>query len=530
MSRSLSARLSYAFGFVVVALFVSATMVWNFKHAAERHIDSARRDTLDTAALADAQSALWALRWGVAQYIAVPEAAVRAKILADSAKQGADWDRAVSQLQDLDAGGTRTALLASMRANFGKYAASREKWMQLMSEGRSAEAVKERAEVTTPMGAATVESISALVELQRKRSSEDSDTAGRDLEAMKYWGIAVLAFMVFAAVVACAIAIWVVRSISGSIRQAVEVVRTVASGDLSAQIAVAGDQEICQLLAELRKMNESLASLVAQVRAGAAGISQATGEISAGNRDLSQRTQQQSASLEQASASMEQITSTVQQSAENARQANDLAGAARTAAERGGDVVASVVQTMDAIAGSSKRMAEIINVIDGIAFQTNILALNAAVEAARAGEQGRGFAVVAGEVRNLAQRSAHAAHEIKEIIQDSTQKVDAGNKLVGDAGSSMVEIVDRVKRVTDLLKQISQSSSQQTAGIVQISDTVTQIDRATQQNASLVERSAVSAKSLAQQAERLRQAVAVFKLGGGKEDEQVAVVGRGVAS
>jgi methyl-accepting chemotaxis protein len=223
---------------------------------------------------------------------------------------------------------------------------------------------------------------------------------------------------------------------------------------------------------------------------------------------------------------MEQITSTVQQSAENARQANDLASAARSSAEIGGDVVASVVQTMEAIAGSSKRMAEIINVIDGIAFQTNILALNAAVEAARAGEQGRGFAVVAGEVRNLAQRSAHAAREIKEIIQDSVQKVDAGNKLVGDAGLSMAEIVDRVKRVTDLLKEISQSSSQQSAGIVQIGDTVTQIDRATQQNATLVERSAESVKSLAQQAERLTQAVAAFKLRG-HQDTPIAAARHG---
>ena len=526
MSRSLSARLSYAFGFVVVALFVSAVMVWNFKQAAERHIDGGRRNTLDTAALADAQSALWALRWGVAQYIAVPDAAARAEILADSAKRRDDWDRAVLRLQDMEVGETGTALVASMRANFGKYAASREKWMQLMSEGRSAEAAKERADVTTPMGAATVEAISALVELQRKRSSEDSNTAGRDLEGMQYWGTVVLAFMVFAAVVACAIAVWVVRSISGSIRQAVAVVRTVASGDLSSQIAVVGDYEICQLLAELRKMNENLAALVAQVRAGAAGISVATGEISAGNHDLSQRTQQQSVSLEQASASMEQITSTVQQSAENARQANDLASAARSSAEIGGDVVASVVQTMEAIAGSSKRMAEIINVIDGIAFQTNILALNAAVEAARAGEQGRGFAVVAGEVRNLAQRSAHAAREIKEIIQDSVQKVDAGNKLVGDAGLSMAEIVDRVKRVTDLLKEISQSSSQQSAGIVQIGDTVTQIDRATQQNATLVERSAESVKSLAQQAERLTQAVAAFKLRG-HQDTPIAAARHG---
>ena len=528
MSRSLSARLSYAFGFIVVALFVSAAMVWNFKHAAERNIESGRRNTLDTAALADAQNALWALRWGVAQYIAVPDAAVRAQILAGGTKQRADWDRAVSQLQGMDIGETGSALLAGMRANFDKYIASREKWMQLMSEGKVAEAVKERADVTTPMGAATVEAISALVEVQRQRSSEDSNTAGRDLEGMKYWGTVVLAFMVFAAVTACVIAVWVVRSISGSIHQAVAVVRTVASGDLSSRIEVAGDDEICQLLAELRKMNQSLAALVAQVRAGAAGIAAATGDISAGNQDLSQRTEQQSASLKQATASMEQITTTVRQSAENARQANELALAARSAAERGGDVVAGVVQTMDAIAGSSRRMAEIINVIDSIAFQTNILALNAAVEAARAGEQGRGFAVVAGEVRNLAQRSAHAAREIKEIIQDSVQKVDAGNSLVGDAGSSMAEIVERVKRATDLLKDISQSSSQQSAGIDQISNTVNQIDHATRQNAILVERSSASAQSLAKQAECLAQAVAVFKLGS-NEDAKVAVATAGIA-
>lgn len=528
MNRSLAARLSWAFGFVIVALVISAVMVWNFKQAAERHIESGRTNTLQTAALADAQDALWALRWGVAQYIAVPDPAARAKIVADAAKQRAEWDRAVSQLQSRDDDQTQAELLADMREKFAKYAASRDKWLQLMSEGRIAEAVRERADVTTPMGAASVEAISALVDLQRKRSSQDSNVAGRDLESMKYWGTVALAFMALAALAACVLAVCVVRSISGSVRRAVAVVRTVASGDLSSRIAVAGNDEICQLLAELQKMNESLAALVSQVRTGAAGIAAATGEISAGNRDLSQRTEQQSASLAHASASMEEITSTVRQSAENARQANELAGAARSAAERGGEVVASVVQTMDAIAGSSKRMAEIINVIDGIAFQTNILALNAAVEAARAGEQGRGFAVVAGEVRNLAQRSAHAAREIKEIIQDSVQKVDAGNKLVGDAGTSMSEIVDRVKRVTDLLKDISRSSSQQSAGIVQISDTVTQIDRSTQQNATLVERSAASAQSLAQQAERLSQAVALFKLGRNKE-AQIATATRGVA-
>jgi methyl-accepting chemotaxis protein len=302
------------------------------------------------------------------------------------------------------------------------------------------------------------------------------------------------------------------RSIVRPIEEAVRVAQTVAGGDLTSEIRIEREDEIGQLLMSLRLMNDSLVRIVSQVRDGADSIATASRQIAAGNQDLSGRTEQQASSLQQTAASMEQLTSTVHQSTQNAKQANQLAGAASDAAENGGNVVNRVISTMDEIAGSSKRMAEIINVIDGIAFQTNILALNAAVEAARAGEQGRGFAVVAGEVRSLAQRSSQAAREIKEMIQDSVDKVDAGSRLVADAGKSMGEIVTQVKRVTDLIADITASAVEQSSGIAQVNVAVTQMDQATQQNSALVEQSAAAAHSLKDQAGALAQTVAVFKL------------------
>lgn len=289
-------------------------------------------------------------------------------------------------------------------------------------------------------------------------------------------------------------------------------IKHIANGDLTQNIEVNGRNEVGTLAASLKHMQSELVTIVGDVRVGADAIYSGASEIAAGNNDLSARTEQQAASLEETAASMEQLTATVKQNAENARQASQLALSASETAQKGGEVVADVVQTMHEIAGSSQKIADITSVIDGIAFQTNILALNAAVEAARAGEQGRGFAVVAGEVRNLAQRSAQAAKEIKGLIDDSVNRVDMGSVLVESAGETMGDIVNAVTRVTDIMGEIASASDEQSRGIDQIGQAVTEMDRVTQQNASLVEESASAAASLEEQASMLTQSMSVFVL------------------
>jgi len=300
--------------------------------------------------------------------------------------------------------------------------------------------------------------------------------------------------------------------VSRPLEHAVKVAQTVASGDLTSHIDVRSKDETGLLLQALKDMNDSLMKVVTEVRNGTDEIAHASSEIAHGNMDLSNRTENQASSLEETASSMEEITSTIQHNADNARQANQLSHSASEVAQRGGQVVSQVVSTMGSINDSSKKIVDIIAVIDGIAFQTNILALNAAVEAARAGEQGRGFAVVASEVRNLAQRSASAAKEIKELINDSVDKVSEGSRLVDQAGSTMSEVVDSVKRVSDIISEITAAGLEQSTGIGQINDAVIEMDSMTQQNAALVEEAAAAAASLQEQAQRLSQVVSVFKL------------------
>ncbi|WP_272885384.1 methyl-accepting chemotaxis protein [Calidifontimicrobium sp. SYSU G02091] len=289
-------------------------------------------------------------------------------------------------------------------------------------------------------------------------------------------------------------------------------VARLADGDLTQPLQAHGRDEVGRLVHDVESVRQRLAQAIHAVQQASDSVKVAAGEIASGNADLSARTETQASSLQQTASSMEQLTATVKTNADTARAASQLATAARDVATRGGDVVGQVVATMDEISASSRRIADIIGTIDGIAFQTNILALNAAVEAARAGEQGRGFAVVAGEVRSLAQRSAQAAKEIKSLIGASVEKVDTGAKLVGDAGATMQDIVQQVKRVSDLIAEISAASAEQTSGIGQIGDAVHQLDQATQQNAALVEQSAAAAESLRQQAEQLVAAVSVFRV------------------
>ncbi len=314
----------------------------------------------------------------------------------------------------------------------------------------------------------------------------------------------------------------VARSLSSSAREAVALAEAVAAGDLSCEIHAEGQDEIAALLRAMAQMVQRLRSLVQGVSTGVGAVTSASHEIAQGNQDLSSRTEQQASSLQQTAASMEQMTSTVKHNADTASQASQLASAASEVAERGGSVVSEVVARMGEISASSRKIAEIITVIDGIAFQTNILALNAAVEAARAGEQGRGFAVVAGEVRNLAQRSAQAAREIKSLIADSVAKVESGSTLVNEAGQTMSEIVAQVRRVTDLIGEITSATLEQSSGIGQVNQAVTHLDQMTQQNAALVEQSAAAAQSLKDQADRLAAAVAMFKL---SQAEARAVIG-----
>jgi methyl-accepting chemotaxis protein-1 (serine sensor receptor) len=313
---------------------------------------------------------------------------------------------------------------------------------------------------------------------------------------------------------AAVVGIWLIRAISHPIEEAVRLAGAIASGDLTQEIRVDSEDEMGRLLGALKSMNASLVDIVSQVRNGTDTIATASTQIASGNLDLSSRTEEQASSLEETASSMEELTTTVKQNADNARQANALAQTASDVAAKGGQVVSQVVSTMGEINHSSRKIVDIISVIDGIAFQTNILALNAAVEAARAGEQGRGFAVVASEVRNLAQRSASAAKEIKALIDASVSRVDAGSRLVEEAGTTMGEVVTNVKRVSDIVAEIMAASGEQSAGIEQINQAITQMDNVTQQNASLVEEAAAAAEAMQDQATNLSRAISVFKVNG----------------
>ncbi|ARP94308.1 methyl-accepting chemotaxis protein [Bordetella genomosp. 13] len=317
------------------------------------------------------------------------------------------------------------------------------------------------------------------------------------------------------------------RNVLRPLKEAGQHFDKIAAGDLTNRVEVRNNNEIGQLFAALKRMQESLTRTVTAVRHGVDEINVGSREISSGNTDLSSRTEEQAASLEETAASMEELASTVKQNADNARQANQLAASASQVAERGGVAVSEVVSTMEDISASSRKISEIVSVIDGIAFQTNILALNAAVEAARAGEQGKGFAVVAGEVRSLAQRSAQAAKEIKVLIEDSVSKVGTGSQQVERAGATMQEIVASVKRVTDIMGEISAASEEQSSGIDQVNRAVSQMDEVTQQNAALVEEAAAAAGSLQEQAQRLAEAVAVFKVNAGEVIEAQAQLAGG---
>jgi methyl-accepting chemotaxis protein len=359
-----------------------------------------------------------------------------------------------------------------------------------------------------------------LVLLEKTLAQESFDGASAAFRAALGWLAAIVAGAVAAAVV---IALFMSRAIVRPLQVAIAAADRIAGGDLSGDIKVHATDETGQLLQSLASMLASLRTLVGQVSGGAHTVADTSAQIAQGNLDLSQRTEEQASTLEETASSMEELTSTVTQNADNARQASQLAVGASEVARKGGQVVGQVVSTMTGISDSSKKIADIIGVIDGIAFQTNILALNAAVEAARAGEQGRGFAVVAAEVRSLAQRSAAAAKEIKGLIGESVGKVEAGTKLVDAAGETMQEIVVAVKQVSDLIAEIAAASHEQSMGIVQVNTAITQMDQVVQQNASLVEEASAATESMKDQARSLLQTVARFNLGGAQVVQETVI-------
>ncbi|HEU4844565.1 MAG TPA: methyl-accepting chemotaxis protein, partial [Burkholderiaceae bacterium] len=431
-----------------------------------------------------------------------------ADVIADSVKQGTAL---LNSIKELLVNPEEKAIYDQAIVLRNKYQASKNAVSAARKSGDAAGAERIYQQEFMPAATAYQNKVKELLAFQRK-AIDDTALA---IEAASARSTMLQMILSVLLVAVGSLAAWVIsRSITAPLQSAVDIAGTVATGDLTTEFAAETSRdEIGDLMKALHGMNDALRNVVSQVQQGTHTIATASSQIAAGNQDLSSRTEQQAGSLEETASSMEELTSTVRQNAENARQANQLAQAASDVAEKGGAIVGQVVDTMGSIDASAKKIVDIIGVIDGIAFQTNILALNAAVEAARAGEQGRGFAVVASEVRNLAQRSAGAAKEIKTLIGDSVEQVDLGARLVQQAGSTMQDVVASVKRVTDIMGEITSASSEQSTGIDQVNTAITQMDHVTQQNAALVEEAAAAAASMQEQAARLAEVAASFKLG-----------------
>ncbi|WP_431263186.1 methyl-accepting chemotaxis protein [Roseateles chitinivorans] len=431
-------------------------------------------------------------------------------IFRDEAKAStARGNEIVKALADLPTADSEKPLLEKFNTARKAYLDARDRMMTAKRADKADEANRIYDSEFSVVAPAYVAALTAVLDYQRKVIDEMNQTIAADT-ARAQFELEVLG--VIAIALGITLAVMLTRSITRPMAQAVELVDAVAQGDLSRRLQVEGRDEIAYLIGSLGKMSHGLTDLVRQVRQASEGIQTASDEMAVGNMDLSARTEQQASSLEETASSMEQLSAAVRHNADSAHQANQLAQNASDVAIQGGEVVGRVVETMKGINDSSRQIGDIIGVIDGIAFQTNILALNAAVEAARAGEQGRGFAVVASEVRSLAGRSAEAAKEIKRLITASVERVEHGTKMVDRAGETMTEVVGSIRRVNDIIGEISSASSEQSSGVAQVGEAVTHIDQATQQNAALVEQMAAAASGLKSQAEQLVKVVATFKL------------------
>ncbi|HWI10894.1 MAG TPA: methyl-accepting chemotaxis protein [Burkholderiaceae bacterium] len=519
----LSTRLTLGFGVLALLIAFTAGMALARLPTIESAFHKVTNERIPrVAALNEVKGNLDQIALSMRNMAIMSDVAERKKqveqILAARKTIGDDLDRLKTEI----ASEKGKMLLAKVFDARAAYVPAQAKFIDLVDAGKADEAKAHLMGVARPLQLAYFATVDELIQLQGELTKESSAEANAAMTAIKsaMWvsaGIALLA--------ALAMAVWIIRSVMRQLgadpADAAALAQSVAAGDLSVRIDLRpGDTT--SLMAQLKEMQTSLSSVVSSVRGNSESVATASAQIAQGNLDLSQRTEEQASALEETAASMEQLSSTVKQNADNARQANQLALGASTVAIKGGEVVGQVVETMKGINDSSKKIADIISVIDGIAFQTNILALNAAVEAARAGEQGRGFAVVASEVRSLAGRSAEAAKEIKGLISASVERVEQGTALVDQAGVTMTEVVSSIRRVTDIMGEISAASTEQSQGVAQVGEAVSQMDQVTQQNAALVEESAAAAESLKNQAQQLVQAVAVFKLSQGKQSDSAA--------
>nr|WP_305800566.1 methyl-accepting chemotaxis protein [Shinella sp. XGS7] len=509
-NMKISTRLALGFGAMALLIVLLGLLAWTKLDAMNAHFKLAMEDRYPKV---KAFNAIKATNSQVALSLRnlillndPAEIEAEFALIETASKSTSDKIEELSKIMSTPGGKAGIAKLNEARAGFR---AEREKVTQALRAGDIDKARRVLLGELKPRQQAYMAAVDELVNLGGKLMDLSAQQAEAEARSAK---LQIAALIAVALVLSGLMSIWLIRSIIGPLNAAVQVASGVAAGDLAMAIEAGGANETGRLLSALHEMQGRLAAIVREVRNGAESVATASAQISSGNSDLSARTEQQASALEQTAASMEELGSTVRGNADNAQQANQLALAASTVAEQGGTAVGQVVETMREISESSRKISDIIGTIDGIAFQTNILALNAAVEAARAGEQGRGFAVVASEVRALAQRSAAAAKEIKTLIQASVERVELGSSQVDRAGSTIAEVVASIQRVTDIMGEISAASREQSTGVAQVGEAVTQMDRATQENAALVEESAAAAESLRLQAQQLVQAVAVFRL------------------
>jgi methyl-accepting chemotaxis protein len=521
---SIGKRLALGFAVILAfAMMITIIGIWRLQQVAD-----ATRDMMETPLAKERMISDWSSNIDSAIRRTTAIARSTDSSLAAYFEQEAKASSAASaelqkKIGELIEGDDEKALFEKITASRKVYLSSRDQVAKLKAAGELDQANDVFEKTFKPGSTSYIEQVRELLKMQRGKI----DGIARHIDEVAATSRSLLIVLAGLVLAFGAVFAWLLTTgITQPLHKAVDAARRVASGDLTSQIETGAKDETGQLLQALNDMNQSLLNIVLEVRTGTDSIAISSSEIAAGNQDLSSRTEEQAASLEETASSMEQLTSTVKQNADNARQANQLADAAAAVAVKGGSVVSEVVGTMESINESSRKIVDIISVIDGIAFQTNILALNAAVEAARAGEQGRGFAVVASEVRNLAQRSAAAAKEIKSLIGDSVDKVNQGSKLVGEAGSTMDEIVASVQRVTDIISEISAASAEQSTGIDEVYKAIGQMDQVTQQNAALVEEAAAAADSMQQQSQSLAQVVSVFNVGQAAGHAPAAVTAR----